>query len=1083
MDETNVTGSRSDRKSSTKKNSKKNTDKQKPKKSRFWKFVKISLFTFLAVSVIGGGAAAGYIASLVEKAPEFDLNAITDMAATTKVYDAEDKFMFELQGDGDRELIKTADEVSPYVVNAFIAAEDKNFRNHFGVNPLAMARAAVQNVIGGSIVSGASTITQQTIKNAMFPDQERTVERKVQEAALAIQLEKKLTKDEIMVAYLNWIYFGKSGPENLYGVKRASNAIFGVDAKDLNLAQATILAALPNNPSLFNPYENYENTRNRQEYILKEMLAAKMITQAQYDEARAYDAQADIQKVLEERKVKAGEFGHLYAEIETRAAEKMMETGKYESLDHARQALFRGGYQIHTTLDRNYQKIVDSVLDNDAFYPANINYTVTANDGKQIQVENAMEQSGATLIDNHTGRILAIGGGRHYELDQVNHATRPRQPGSTMKPIAVYGPAIELKKLGAGTAIDDVPMVWPDDNAADGKYFPFNWDKKFHGLMSARHALEQSYNIPALKVFHEITPQVGLDYVKKMGVTTIADNDYNLAAGIGGMSHGLTVVEATSAYSVIPNAGVWRNSFLIEEIRDRDDNVVYKHEAQTAQVFNANTAYILNDMLQGVVKRGTAAEVGRAFPGYAVAGKTGTTNEDKDAWFIGYTPDVTLGIWVGYNIPYPLQNGEGNLPKKLWNSIMQDVMPKIPNRTKTFFADPGGVKRVEVCRLSGKIPTDLCREQKTVTTELFPAGGEPREKCDVHVKAKYYVIGDKKYLADDSTPAWMVKEGIFIKREKYELPNNNKAYLPADHELELPEPRKPGEGDDKLRAQSMPSGLTVLDTTATSVTLNWEPVTGSVNYLVLRAESEAGPFQIQGETKSTSFTDATVKTNVTYWYQIVSLDKEGMHSTPTPAVSATPGQVELTPPNDVRLIPSAVGLTVAWTPVDGAEAYTVYRSLERSKGYQKIGTVSEATFTDVGALPGATFYYKVTSHAGAQESAASAPVSNTMPTNGGGQPDPQPDALPAPSSVSVSDLQTGSSLMIKWSTVDGAQSYAIERSSDGTHYQGVATVNTTSYTDNGLKTNLTYYYRIRALNGDGEASPPSQPASKAPTKL
>ncbi|HEU4963742.1 MAG TPA: PBP1A family penicillin-binding protein [Bacilli bacterium] len=1039
----------------------------------------MTLLIILALAVIGGGAAAGYIASLVKKAPEFDLNAITDMAATTKVFDNQSEFMFELQGDGDRELIKNIDEVSPFVVNAFIAAEDKNFRNHFGINPLAMARAAVQNVIGGSIVSGASTITQQTIKNAIFPDQQRTIERKVQEAALAVQLEQRLTKDEIMVAYLNWIYFGKSGPENLYGIKRAANEIFGVDAKDLNLAQATILASLPNNPSLFNPYVNLDNTLKRQEYILQEMLTEQYITKAQYDEAKAYNVQEALQKQLEKRQVHAGEFSHLYSEIETRAAEKMMETGNYDTLDQARQALFRGGYKIVTTIDRQAQKTVDTVLDNDEYYPANISYSVTGVDGKTLQIEDAMEQSGATLIDNQTGRILAMGGGRHYEKDQINHATRPRQPGSTMKPIGVYGPAIDLKKLGAGSAIDDVPMVWPDDNAADGKYFPFNWDKKFHGLMSARYALEQSYNIPALKVFHDITPQVGLDYVKKMGVTTIGDNDYNLSAGIGGLTQGLTVAEATSAYSVFPNAGVHRESYLVEEIRDRDNNVVYKHQPKQSQVFNANTAYIVNDMLKGVVTRGTAAEVGRAFPGYAIAGKTGTTNEDKDAWFIGYTPDVTLGIWVGYNVPYPLQRGEGNLPKKLWTAIMQEQFKQDTERTKTFFADPGGVKRVEICSLSGKIPTDLCKKEHTVTTELFPAGGEPTEKCDVHVKAKYYEVGDKKYLADDHTPAYMVKEGIFIKREKYELPNDNKAYLPSDHDKELPEPRKPGEGDDKFKTESVPDGLTVTGTTDTSVSLSWNAVTGSANYLVLRAESEAGPFQIQGETTHTSYTDAKAQKNVTYWYEIVSLDKDGNHSNPTSAVSATPGQEELMPPSFVDVQPSAVGLKIVWSPVERADAYTIYRSMDRNDGYQKIGTVSETSFSDVGALPGATFYYKITAHAGTQESAPSYPISNTVPASSGNSDGSE---LRPPSSLSVTNQQTGNSLLVKWSAVDGATLYSVERSTDGTNWQEVGQSDKVTYTDSGLTTNLTYYYRVRSLSGDGQASTASQPASGAPTK-
>lgn len=1057
--------------------------KSQPKKSkgkRLWKAFKIFSLLFVTVSVIGGGATAGYVASLVKKAPEFDLNTITNMAATTKVYDKDRQFMFELQGDGDRELIKSLDQTSPFVYQAFIAAEDKDFYNHIGVNPYALARAVVQNVIGRQIVSGASTITQQTIKNAMFPDQAQTVERKVQEMSLAIELEQSLTKDEILTTYLNWIYFGKSGPDNLYGIERASKAIFGIPSKDLNLAQATILAALPNNPSLFNPYDKLEATLERQEYILREMIDAGYITEAQYQEAKAYDVAKDINEYKAKKAIRAGEFAHLNAEVETRAAERLMETGNYESLDQARQALFRGGYSVHTTIDRKKQTIVNQVIDNPKFYPANINYSFTDKAGKNVKVENALEQAGATLIDNKTGRILAMGGGRDYETDQVNHATQPRQPGSTMKPIAVFGPAIDLKQLGSGTAIDDVPMVWPDQSAADGKYFPFNWDKKFHGLMTARHALEQSYNIPALKVFQQIKPQVGLDYLRKMGVTTLENSDNNLAAGIGGLTYGLTVEETTNSFATIPSGGVFHDAYMIDEIVDRDGNTIYKHEDKPVQVFNANTAYILNDMLTGVVKRGTASEVGAKFSGYAIAGKTGTTNEDKDAWFVGYTPDVTLGIWVGYNIPYPLNRGEGNLPKKLWSNIMADVLPTIENRTREFPKNPGGVRQVTVCKLSGKIPTELCQAEHTTSSEMFIAGAAPTKECDVHVKTKYYEVGGKKYLADDSTPAYLVKEGIFIKRDKYQLPNNNTAYRPLDFDKELPSDKNPRGGDETLKTTKVPSGLSVTSTTASSITLSWTPVEGAKGYLILRANSEAGPFEIQTELKGTgtTYTDSSVTAGRTYAYQVVSLDSTGMHSNPSGIVKATPGRSELVPPSNLSISQSAVGVTISWSSVNGATSYNVYRSPDANSGFQKVGTASGTSYQDIGALPGTTFYYKVTALSGNEESAASGKVSTEGAGGDAGQPDQNPP-VSAPSSVSIANPSTGNSLIVSWSAVDNATNYVIERSTTGQSWSEVGRTSSTSYNDAGLIVGQKYYYRIRTVQGE-RTSQPSQIASATP---
>ncbi|MFD2169393.1 transglycosylase domain-containing protein [Tumebacillus lipolyticus] len=1054
--------------------------KPKTKKKRRWgKFVKIFLFLFLAVTIIGGGAAAGFIASMVKKAPNLDLNAITDMASKTKVFDSDGQFMFELQGDGERELINSLQDTSPFLADAFVAAEDKNFYTHFGINPYAIARAGVQNLIGGDIVSGASTITQQTIKNAMFPEQERSLERKVQEAALAIQLEQKLTKEEILLTYMNWIYFGKSGSSNLYGVERASKAIFGVPSKDLNLAQATILAALPNNPSLFNPYTNFERTAQRQEYILQEMLEAQFITQAEYAEAKAYDVAKDIQEQKEKTQVKGGEFAHLVAEVETRSAERLYETGKYESLDKAREALFRGGYEIHTTINRKMQNKLDEVIDQDKFYPENISYTITDNSGKQIKVDNAMMQAGATLIDNKTGKILSMAGGRKYEIDQVNHATQPRQPGSTMKPIAVYGPALENKLIGSGSAIDDVPMVWPDQNAADGKYFPKNWDNKFHGLMTVRHALEQSYNIPALKVFHQLTPTVGLDFLKKMGVTTLSDTDVNLAAAIGGLSHGLTVTEATNAFATLPNMGVSRDAYMIETIKGRDGSNLYQHKSVETQVFNPNTSFILTDMLKDVVRKGTATDVGSKFPGYEIAGKTGTTDVDKDSWFVGYTPDVTLGVWAGYNIPYTLESSQQkNLPKTLWNSIMTDVFPLIENRTRSFPGNPGGVRNVSVCRLSGKIPTELCKEEHTIVTEMFIAGTEPTEQCDVHVKAKYYEVGDKKYLANDSTPSYLVKEGIFIKREKYTLPNNDKRWLPLDHEKELPSDKDPRNGNEELGTTLVPTGVKITNASDSSVSLSWNAVSKAKSYLVLRADSEAGPFQIVSEVKTTTFTDTSVQKGKEYAYRIVAIDGEGLQSDPSQTVTVTPGLAQLTPPSGIKAQAGAVGLTISWQQVPGATSYAVYRSTDPSGAYQRIGTTAGTAFDDVGAMPGMTYFYKISSLQGDKESGQSAPVPGTA-SGGGGEPG-QP--IQAPTGLQVTDPKSGNSLVIGWNPSKDATSYLIERSTDGATWSTLGTTNDNGFFDSGLSTGQKYFYRIRAIDAKGNRSSPSAVANGTPTQ-
>ncbi|GAX90666.1 penicillin-binding protein [Effusibacillus lacus] len=418
----------------------KTTRSSKHKNRKLYTRIKITVLSFLILGILGMLGGAGFAYYLVKDAPEFNPQSFSNLASTTNVYDRNGEFLGSMQTDGNRELIKSLNEVSPHVTNAFIAAEDKNFRNHFGINPLAIIRALYQNFIKGGVVSGASTITQQTVKLVMFPAQEQTLKRKAQEAYLALQVEKFMTKDEIMVHYLNWIYFGKSGYNNVYGIKAASMAFFGKDPKELNLAQAALLAAMLNNPSKYNPYTRLDKALEYQDYVLKEMLQAGVISESDYREARAFDIRSSIVKP----KITVtgyGSYPFVISEVEQRAAEKLLTVVKYDSVDDARQALFKGGYKVYTTIDRQMQDAVEEVLGNDKNFLPNVTYT--SKTGKKI--ENAMQQAGASLVDNSTGAVLAIGGGRDYKRDQNNHTTLPRQPGSTIKPLAVYAPAVEKK--------------------------------------------------------------------------------------------------------------------------------------------------------------------------------------------------------------------------------------------------------------------------------------------------------------------------------------------------------------------------------------------------------------------------------------------------------------------------------------------------------------------------------------------------------------------------------------------------------------------------------------------------------------
>ncbi|WP_018130770.1 transglycosylase domain-containing protein [Effusibacillus pohliae] len=962
--------------------------KKEKKKIRPW--IKITLLSILSLFILGLAAGTGYAYYLVKDAPAFNPGAFSDLSATTNVYDRNGELLGSLQSDGNRELIKSLQEVSPHIVNAYLAAEDKDFYNHFGVNPLAILRAVYQNLIGGGIMSGASTITQQTVKNVIFPAQEQTIKRKVQEMYLALQLERVMTKDEILVHYLNWIYFGKAGDTNIYGIKAASKAVFGKDPKELNLAQAALLTAMTNNPSKHSPYTNLDKALEYQEYVLKEMLESGTITQAEYQQARAFDIKASIIKP-QATSTRYGNYPFVISEVEQRAAEKLMTVAAYNSLDDARQALFKGGYKVYTTIDRQLQDAVDEVLRNNKnFYANPISYT--ANNGQQVK--DAIQQAGATLLDNKTGAILAVGGGRDFTRDQNNHTILPRQPGSTMKPLSVYGPAAEKKLLAPGSVIDDVPISLANGSAPGGNYFPMNYDRQFHGLITVREALLRSYNIPAIKGTQMVTPAVGLNYVKQMGVTTLQKSDEHLVSGIGGLAYGLTVEEATSAYSTFPNNGVWKESHLIAKIVDRNGKVVYQHTPKETKVFSPQTAYVLVDMMRDVVRKGTASIVGSHFPNRLIAGKTGTTDGTTDSWFIGFTPGITLGIWVGYDIPYPMDrlvdprgiDARGIRPQLLWNQIMDRVYEKMDVEADGFAPMPNGVVRREVCTKSGKIPTDLCRALGTVTTDLFVQGTEPKEPCDVMVKVKYVEINGKKYLLNDKTAALggIVKEGIFIKREPYPLPYGDPRYKPWDANLELPKEFE----DDKLSASlPAPVGLKVTGTEPTSVSLSWQAVEGASGYMILRSTSPAGPYAVVSDlVNGTAYTDTAVQAGTTYYYQVAAV-ANGVIQPASGSVQAVPGGAALNAPSGLRAVSSPAGISVSWQPVPGAAQYILYRSLD-GNSFEELATLSGTSYQDITAS-GSNVWYKVA----AKNGSVTSPPSAAVKASGGPPPGPAAPSL------------------------------------------------------------------------------------------
>lgn len=679
-------------------------------------------------------AGAGTIIHLLQGLPRVNANTFTNLSAGTIVYDVHGKVIGTFSKDGDRQPIESLDQVSKNLTNAFIAAEDKTFYKNMGVNPIAMARALVQNITGGKIQSGASTITQQTVKLAVFPEQQRTMKRKIQEIALSLEVNRMLSKDEIMTDYMNWVYMGKMGSRNVYGVKRASEILFQKEPNQLSLAEATYLAAIPNNPAYFSPYHYPNHVKERQRYILDQMLANHMISNRAYTLA----LNTRVQALIHTAPASTAKYPYVMGEIENQVTHALVTAGLYRTVDDADQALTTVGYRIHTTIDRNVQDRMDAVLNQEARF----RHTSRKAPG---MAKPDLYQAGMTVVDNATGGILALDGGRpsHYGEDQINHADLPRQPGSTIKPLIVYGPAIEKRVLTAGSMLDDSPAVF--DEGKPWQYEPKDDSARWHGPVTVRQALVQSLNLPAIRALYMLHPEIGTSYLPKLGIhpgdktatghpTLVVEDTHHLGVGIGGLTYGLTLKQMTSAFTVFPNQGVWREPVLVRRITDETGTLVYVSRPVAHRAFSPQTAYIVSSMLRDVVTQpnGTGRWVGYRFPHQWIAGKTGTTDDQQNGWFIGYTPKYTLGIWMGYNHNQSISNAYYGLKFTLWNDVMASLNNASPTENQSAPTVPPGIVARKVCNVTGRLATPACDERHKSYVEWYLRGTEPTDFCALH---------------------------------------------------------------------------------------------------------------------------------------------------------------------------------------------------------------------------------------------------------------------------------------------------------------------------------------------------------------
>lgn len=618
------------------------------------------LLVVAAVAYYYAGGYAAKVSAMKTEAVSMVSHSSKDTfrkSQTSIAYDINGKTLSVLKGEKDVYYIEYED-IPIYVKQAIISTEDKRFYKHNGIDYRGIMRAAVAMIQDGEVTQGGSTITQQ-LARTVFLSNERTWERKIEEMYIAVELEKKYSKEEILEFYLNNVYFANG----YYGIEAAAQGYFGMDVSHLSLSQMIYLCAIPNNPTLYNPLTHADKTQARRDRILKSMLEDQVISESSYQTAVAEQIKTTEPEEIKNNyaetytyycatralmELEGFEFQTVFSDDE----EKTAYDREYQSLyDACNKKLFTGGYRIYTSLDLDAQSQLQASIDE-----------VLAGFGEKSDEGIYELQGAAVCIDNTTGMVRAIIGGRSQDDVEgytLNRAFQSfRQPGSAIKPLIVYTPALERGYTPDTTVVDE-PI-------ADG---PVNGDGTYSGAMSLRQAVARSKNTIAWKIFEELTPEVGISYLEAMGFSNLDANDKRLPASIGGFTNGVSPLEMAKGYATIKNDGGYRNPTCIMKITDADGEVIYQADQTASVIYKENACRQMTDMLQTVITSGTGR--GYSLGMMPCAGKTGTTNDNKDGWFVGYTPYYTTSVWVGYDIPKEVPGlGGGTYPGKIWHSFM-----------------------------------------------------------------------------------------------------------------------------------------------------------------------------------------------------------------------------------------------------------------------------------------------------------------------------------------------------------------------------------------------------------------------------
>lgn len=676
------------------------------------------IFTFFVGFVLAVVSYA-YIALSLPAPEELWTRSIT--FSSTKIYDRHGVLLYEVfDPQGGRRTRVRLEDISPYLRQATIATEDKRFYQHPGVDPIGVVRAIWQNVTEQNIVSGASTIPQQLARTVFLSPEERsqrTLSRKVKEAVLATEIIRRYSRDEILELYLNTIYYGHLA----YGIEAAAETYFGKTAADLSLAEAALLAGLPQSPAIYDPFTNPEAAKARQSIVLSLMVEEGYITPAEAEAARSV------------------ELHFVAPRIEMRAPHFVTYVRQLLEQKYGSAILYQGGLQVYTTLDSRLQGIAERV----------------AREQIAALAEKHVTNAALVALRPNTGEILAMLGSVDFfdpEIDgQVNVALRLRQPGSAIKPVT-YVAAFE-KGWTPATLIMDVPTEFPD--GANPPYKPTNYDKKFHGPVLVRTALGSSYNIPAVKTLQYVGLPAFLEMAHRLGIQSLNRPDYGLSLTLGGGD--VTLLELTGAYAVFANAGRRVPPVAILRVLDNYGRVIEEyHPPEGQQVISPQHAYLITSILADNEARTPAFGPNSVLQlSRPAAVKTGTTDDWRDNWTIGYTPDLVVGVWVGNSDNTPMAHISGVAGAgPIWHNFMEEALADTPPRE---FPRPEGIETIEICADSGTIPSQVCPHRKG---EIFAAGQGPLgPEHDIHRLVRIDRVSGQ--LATEFCPENLVEERYF----------------------------------------------------------------------------------------------------------------------------------------------------------------------------------------------------------------------------------------------------------------------------------------------------------------------------------